>query len=108
MWIENKTITKKIKTLQGSIYFWNTNQVNISKTTWVESPEMNTHTRACTYISLNISLKTPIKILYLTLTRKMSLTLEQEQPLSSTHSDSNIYSKVRNISEITGEAEPHN
>ena len=62
------------------------NQINISKATWVESPEMNTYTSACTYISLNISLKTPIKILYLILTIKMSLTLEQEWPLSSTHS----------------------
>ena len=54
------------------------NQINISKATWVESPEMNTYTSACAYISLNISLKTPIKILYLILTIKMSLTLEQE------------------------------
>ena len=69
---------QQIKTLQGFIYFWNMNQINISKATWVESPEMNTYTSACTYISLNISLKTPIKILYLILTIKMSLTLEQE------------------------------
>lgn len=99
---------QQIKTLQGFIYFWNMNQINISKTTWVESPEMNTHICACTYIRLNISLKTPIKILYLILTRKMSLTVQQEQHLSSTHSDSSIYSKARNISEITGEGEPHN
>ena len=70
---------QKIKTLHGFIYFWKINQINISKTNWVESSKMNTHTYACTYTSLYISLKTPIKILYLILTRKMSLTLEQEQ-----------------------------
>lgn len=70
---------QKIKTLQGFFHFWDMNQINISKPNWVESLEMNIHTCACTYMSLYISLKTPIKILYLILTRKMSLTLEQEQ-----------------------------